>query len=79
MGKRWNGIYYNYNGQKEFEIKSGKGKGKEYNYSGELIFEGEYLNGDMWIGKRKEYNDYGKLEFESEYLNGEKKRKRKRI
>ncbi len=26
------------------EIKNGKGK--EYNYNSELIFEGEYLNGD---------------------------------
>ena len=29
----------------DLEIKNGKGKIKEYNNNGELIFEGEYLNG----------------------------------
>jgi len=43
------------------------GKGKEYNYNGKLLFEGEYLNG-IKNGKVKEYNKYGKLEFEGEYL-----------
>ena len=48
------------------------GKGKEYNYyNGELMFEGEYLNGKR-NGKGKEYYDYGKLIFEGEYLNGER-------
>jgi len=42
------------------------GKGKEYNYNGELIFEGEYLNGKKWNGKAKEF------EFEGEYLNGKR-------
>ena len=27
------------------------GKGKEYNDNGDLIFEGEYLNGKRWNGK----------------------------
>ena len=44
------------------------GKGKEYNY-GELIYEGEYLNGQRWNGKGKEYK-YGELIYKSEYLNG---------
>ena len=30
----------------EFEIKNGKGNIKEYNYDGELLFKGEYLNGE---------------------------------
>ncbi len=34
---------------------------------GELIFEGEYLN-----GKGKEYYNYDKIIFEGEYLNGKK-------
>ena len=35
------------------------GKGKEYDeYDGELIFEGEYLNGKR-NGKGKEYNKDG--------------------
>ena len=61
-----------------YKIFSGKyiiyeqnGKGKEYNYDGDLIFEGEYLNG-LRNGKGKEYDDYGNLIFEGEYLNGEK-------
>ena len=36
----------------------------------ELIFEGEYLNGQRWNGKRKEYNYVGKIIFESEYIDG---------
>ena len=45
-------------------------KVKEYDYNGELIFEGEYLNG-LRNGKGKEYGYFhGKLKFEGEYLNG---------
>ena len=29
------------------------GKGKEYYLNGQLIFEGEYLNGKRWNGKKK--------------------------
>ena len=46
--------------------------GKEYDgISGELLFEGEYLNKKR-NGKGKEYYDDGKLIFEGEYLNGKK-------
>ena len=31
------------------------GKGKEYNYRNELIFEGEYVDGIKWNRKGKEY------------------------
>ena len=41
------------------------GKGKEYDWNGKLLFEGEFLN-----GKRKEYDYYGKLKFKGEYLKG---------
>ena len=37
---------------------------------GQLLFEGEYLNGKR-NGKGKEYWN-GELEFEGEYLNGER-------
>ena len=47
------------------------GKGREYNYKGELKFEGEYLNGER-NGKGKEYNYDGQLRFESEYANRER-------
>ena len=46
------------------------GKIKEYNYYGEFIFEGEYLNGER-NGSGKEYTD-DKLIFEGEYMNGER-------
>ena len=45
------------------------GKGKEYNYFGQIIFEGKFLNGQR-NGKGKEYDWIGKLKFEGEYLNG---------
>ena len=44
---------------------------KEYYNNGELMFEGEYLNGKR-NGKGKEYDYNGKLEFEGEYLNGKR-------
>ena len=53
-GKKWNGKVYNNESKIEFEIKEGNGKGKEYDYEGELIFKGEYLNGER-NGKWKEY------------------------
>ena len=50
------------------------GKGKEYDYSGKILFEGEYKNGERWNGKIKEliihYED--EIKFEGEYKNGEK-------
>jgi len=51
-----------------------KRKGIEYNLrSGNLEFEGKYLNNKKWNGKVKEYDYYGeKLVFEVEYLNGKK-------
>ena len=51
-------------------LKNLKILGKEYNEFNELIFEGEYLNGER-NGKGKEYDD-GKLIFEGEYKNNEK-------
>ena len=57
------------------KIKIGKrnGFGKEYRF-GELIFEGDYLNGQRWNGKGKEYHLNGRLYFEGEYLNGQKQK-----
>ena len=45
------------------------GKGKEYNYRGQLKFIGEYLNGKR-NGKGIEFNDFHKIKFKGEYLNG---------
>ena len=55
----------------EFLNGKKKGKGKEYNYYGELIFEGEYLN-EKRNGKGKEYHNHGEIGFIGEYLNGKK-------
>ena len=52
--------------------KDGMRKIEEYNKKGDIIFEGEYLNGKRWKGKDKEYNDDDLLIFEGEYLNGKK-------
>ena len=43
--KRWNGTIYNNNGFL-YPIKNGNGKVKRYNQDNELIFEGEYINGE---------------------------------
>ena len=45
------------------------GKGKEYDLSGDLLFEGEYLNGKR-NGKGKEYDFEANLINEGEFKNG---------
>ena len=65
--KRWNGIIYDYNGKKEFELKNGKGKGKEYDFNGDLIYEGEFINGER-NGKGKKYVN-SKI-IDGEFLDG---------
>ena len=62
---------------KRYIIYGKNGKGKEYNWYGELIFEGEYLNRKR-NGKGKEYDEYGNLMFEGEYLNGKRNGKGKK-
>ena len=48
------------------------GKLMEYQ-NGELIFEGDYLNGKRWNGKGKEYDFRdGKIRFDGEFLDGKK-------
>ena len=69
--KKWNGKGYDENDNIIYELINGNGKVKEYNDYGNLVFEGEYLNGKR-NGKGKEYF-YGKLIFEGEYINGKKK------
>jgi antitoxin component YwqK of YwqJK toxin-antitoxin module len=49
-------------------MKNGEGNGKEYDFDGNLIYEGEYLNG-VKNGKGKEYLN-GEIKYEGEYLNG---------
>ena len=54
-----------------YELNIENGMEKEYNSYGNIIYEGEYINGEI-NGKGKEYDDNGTLQFEGEYLNGEK-------
>ena len=61
---------------RKYLIYESNGKGKEYDYDGDLIFEGEYLNGRR-NGKGKEYNYDDKLIFEGEYLNRQRNGKGK--
>ena len=65
----WNGIGYNLEGDKIFELKEGKGNVKEYDDSDKLEYEGEYLNGEK-NGKGKLYQIGYK--YVGEFLNGEK-------
>ena len=67
-----NYLQENIKGNKDFEIINGKGNIKEYNINNELIFEGEYINGEKHKGK--EYNNKGKIIFEGEYLNNKRKK-----
>ena len=60
----------------KYIIYEQKGKGKEYDYDGNLEFEGEYLNGER-NGKGKEYCQNYYLIFEGEYLNGKRNGKGK--
>ena len=57
-----NGKGYNNNRDIEFELNNGNGSGKEYNYLGNFLFEGEFQNGKRWNGKM--FNNKGDIEFE---------------
>ena len=46
------------------------GKGKNYDYKGNIIFEGEYKNGKRWNGKLYEFDYKDEKLFKGEYLNG---------
>ena len=54
------------------EYSNGKknGEGKEYNYSGDLIFTGNFINDQRWNGKEKKYYQ-NRLSYEINYENGE--------
>ena len=54
----------------ECEYRNGEknGKGKEYNYKGQIKFDGEYLNGKRWNGNSKIYYNTGEINIEYEYI-----------
>ena len=58
---------YNYNNEFLFKLINGNGIGKEYNFCGELEYEGEFREGER-IGLGKEYNQ-DEIIFEGEFLN----------
>ena len=62
------GIKYDKYGKLLDNFNHTKGIGKEYNSNGDLIYEGEFLNGKR-NGKGKEYYFYNRLTFEGEFLN----------
>ena len=70
-GKKWNGKGYNKDRECICEIKDGKGIGKELNDKGNLIFEGEYINGEK-NGKIFDYYDNGQLKIKADYKNNQK-------
>ena len=68
-GKKWNGKGYDKDGSILNELKNGNGFIKEYDdYSGDLLFEGEYKNGER-NGKGTLFDEYGII-FDGEYLDG---------
>ena len=70
-GKKWNIKIFDNKENIIQELINGNGVIKEYGlYYKNLIFEGEYKNGER-NGKGKEYQN-GKVQFEGEYLNGER-------
>ena len=74
---KWDGKGYDSSDNLVYELNNGKGMVKEYDKSGKLIFDGEYLNGKRH-GKGKEYNcNFGNLKFEGQYLNGKRQGKGK--
>ena len=63
----------------EFKDDKRNGYGKEYKL-GELIFEGQFLNGERWEGYGKEINNKfneDKVDFEGEYKRGKRNGKGK--
>ena len=68
--KKWNGKGYDLNDHEStYELNNGNGRVKEFNNYENLIFDGEYLNGERWKGIIQDYY------FKGKYLNGKKNRK----
>ena len=67
---KWDGIGYDKNGNIAYKLINGKGKITEYDLNGNVIFEGEFLNGSE-NRKGKEYFN-GELVFSGEFVNGKR-------
>ena len=68
FGKKYNGKGYTKGNELLYELKDEKGYVYELNFFGNLIFEGEYLNGEK-NGIGKEYYKESKTKFEGMYKN----------
>ena len=68
-GKKYKGIGYDKDNNKEDELKYGNGYVKEV--KNDIIYEWKYVNGEI-NGNGKEYSYDGQLNFEGEYLYGVK-------
>ena len=68
FGIKYNGKHYNKNNEILYELKEGKGYIYENDNFGNIIYEGEYLNGEK-NGKGKEYYEKSKIKFEGIYKN----------
>ena len=73
FNRKYNGKGYDENGNIIYKLVNGNGTVREYDITGNLIFDGEYLNGKKWIGIVKEYDFEGNLKFEDVLINGGKK------
>ena len=66
FNEKWNGIGYDKNGNKIYELINGNGSAKKYYWNGNIQYEGEYQNGKR-NGKGKIYDISGRLVFEGEF------------
>ena len=71
INKKWKGKGYNCTHKVIYELNNNDSHGKEVDDFGELLYEGEYSNGER-NGKGKEYNEFNKLIFEGIFLKGKK-------
>ena len=70
-GKKWSGIEYDKQGRTINVLENGNGYIKEFDDEGNLIFKGEYKNGEK-NGKGYEYSIFGTVKFDGEYKNGKR-------
>ena len=66
----WKNVWWKKDEYYTTEIKEGKGLLKEYDFFGEKIFEGHFVNGER-NGHGKEYK-FNSVIFEGEYKNGKR-------
>ena len=74
--KTWKGNIYNGDGTILKELDNSDKNIIELYERGKLVFEGEYLNGEI-NGKGKEYGIKGKIKYNGEYKNGKRNGKGK--